>query len=220
MTLFRSGLGLTLFTLATLTASCFTSILTATLVFTLEFPLTTDLGELRLVEDVNCFTCGNGEKTLGRAMGRYKIRLPAAHWYVSLRMPKNASALLTYLDHPSLSNIGDLGLAGSDVKDSDLKYLASINLRSINLSMTHITGEGLKYLKPHRKWIFVNLEHCDELNPFYLSHFKGWTRSTIRLVPYKWSGDSYSEHDLRLLDSAKQVICDNQPENVCGTQIR
>src|SRR5262249_22683431 len=124
MTELRSGLGLTLFTLATMTASCFTSILTTTLVFTLEFPMTTDLGELALVEDVNCFTCGNGEKTLGRSTGRYQVRLPAAHWYVSLRMPKKASALLPYLDHPSLTNIGDLGLAGSDVKDSDLKYLA------------------------------------------------------------------------------------------------
>ena len=38
--------------------------------FTLEFPATTSLGELWLIEDVNCFTCGTGEKNLGQAMGK------------------------------------------------------------------------------------------------------------------------------------------------------
>ena len=209
-----------LFTLVTLTAGCFRSLQEVPLSFILEFPATADLGELWLVEDVNCFTCGNGEKNLGRATGKHAVQLPAAHWYVSLRMPQNAASLLPHLQHPSLMNIGDLNLSGSDVKDDNLKHIASINLRSINLSKTHITGEGLKYLKPHKRWIFVNLEHCDELNPDYLSHFKGWTHSTIRLVSYKWSGDTYADNELKLLDRAKQAICDNQPEDVCGTQIR
>src|SRR5262245_44680383 len=194
-------IGLILFTLATLTGGCFRSLQEPAIAFTLEFPADVDLGELWLVEDVNCFTCGNGEIKLGRAIGRHDVLLPP-------------------LEHPSLVNIGDLNLLGSDVKDDDLKHVVSLNLRSINLSKTHITGEGLTYLKPHKRWIFVSLEHCDELNADYLSHFKGWTRSTIRLVPYKWSGDTYTDAELKLLDHAKQTICDNQPENVCGTQIR
>jgi hypothetical protein len=189
--------------------------------FVLKFPQTVDLGELWLVEDVNCFTCGTGEKYLGRAIGEYDISLPAAHWFVSLRMPKNVSPLLPHLaDHPSLSNIGDINLESSNVSDDDLKYLAPINLRSINLSKTGITGKGLGYLRPNKKWSFVELRDCIALDPKYLAHFKGWRRSTIRLVSYKWTGEVHSERELKLLDMASQMICDHKPESLCGTQIR
>jgi len=47
------------------------------------------------------------------------------------------------------------------------------------LSKTKIIGEGLKYLKPHKKWTWVYLEGCDHLNPSFLAHFSGWRRSTI-----------------------------------------
>jgi hypothetical protein len=90
---------------------------------TLEFPAAADLGELRLVEDMNCFTCGNGQEDLGRATGVHHVRLPHAHWYISLKMPKAASGLLPLLAHPSLTNIGDLHLEGSDVRDEDLQIL-------------------------------------------------------------------------------------------------
>jgi hypothetical protein len=219
MTLGLNRIGIAFVTLISIIAGCVRPDGYPT-AFTLEFPRDIDLGELRLLEDVNCFTCGNGEKDLGRAIGKHNIRLPAAHWYVSLKMSKNASSLLPHLAHPSLANIGDINLAGSNINDNDLRYIEGINLRSINLSKTKITGEGFKYLKPHSKWIFVELAHCDALNPAYLSHFKGWKRSTIRLVPYKWSGDTYSDGELRLLNRAKQIICDDQPENICGTQIR
>ena len=187
--------------------------------FTLEFPTSSDLGELWLVEDVNCFTCGAGEKHLGRATGSRNIYLPAAHWFVSLRMPKNASELLPHLAHPSLSNIGDVNLEGSDVKDEGLKYIAHLNLRSINLNRTQITGAGLRYLRPNEKWIFVDLRGCEKLDLKYLVHFKGWKRSTVSVVGYKW-GEKNTDQEKRLLEVANHVICDNQPENVCGTQIR
>ena len=135
-------------------------------------------------------------------------------------MPTNASRLLPHLARPSLSNIGDIDLRGSDVKDEDLRYIAGINLRSINLSRTRITGAGLKYLKPNGRWMFVDLQSCDELDAQFLAHFRGWKRSTIRLVPYKWTGDTYLAAEARLLDRAKQIICEGQPENICGTQIR
>lgn len=188
--------------------------------FTLEFPQGRDLGELWLVEDVNCFTCGNGRKDLGRATGTHVVRLPAAHWFVSLRMPKKASALMPHLAQPSLAAIGDINLAGSDVKDDDLKYLAGTNLQSINLSGTMITGSGLKYLRAHSKWIFVDLTNCPLLDPESLAHFMGWKRSTIRLVPYKWGDDGYSESEKKLLEKARTIICDDQPEEICHTQIR
>ena len=88
------------------------------------------------------------------------------------------------------------------------------------LSKTEITGEGLKFLRPNAKWIFVDLRDCHALEPKYLAHFKGWKRSTIRLTPYKWTGEFHSEKELKLLEGAKQIICDGQSENVCGTQIR
>jgi hypothetical protein len=188
--------------------------------FSLQFPDDVDLGELWLFEDVNCFTCGNGEKSLGRAKGRHDVRLPAEHWFVSLKMPKNASRLLPHLSHPTLASIGDLRLKGSDVVDGDLKYLQGMNLRSIDLSDTKISGSGLRYLKPNQKWTFVNLTGCDGLRPEYLSHFRGWRRATISVVGYKWSGGKYSEAELQLLATARRIICDGRPENLCGTQIR
>lgn len=188
--------------------------------FQLNFPETADLGELWLVEDVNCFTCGNGEKNLGRAIGTHEITLPAPHWFVSLRMPKDASHLLPYLTNPSLTPIGDLQLQGSDVKDEDLHYVAEINLRSINLSKTKITGVGLEYLKPNETWISVDLTNCVALQPEYLSHFRGWKQSTIRLTANNRGEDSNTEKEARLLDHARLIICDGQSESACGTQIR
>src|SRR5262249_42494890 len=70
------------------------------------------------------------------------------------------------------------------LSDEDLKYLAGINLRSINLERTGIMGEGLRHLKPHKKWIFVDLAGCKRLDPKYLGHFKSWTLSTITAVGY------------------------------------
>lgn len=185
--------------------------------FTLNFPQKVDLGELWLIEDVNCFTCGNGTKYLGRARGNYKINLPAPHWYVSLRMPKKSSHLLPNLATPSMLNIGDIDLSGSDLKDDELRYIAKINLRSINLSKTKISGLGLRYLKPHKKWIYVDLNDCDKLEPKYLAHFKGWQRSTISLVSHSIAN---SRQKQELTSRAQQIICDGKPKNICGIQIR
>jgi hypothetical protein len=188
--------------------------------FVLQFPEDVDLGELWLIEDVNCFTCGAGATNLGHAVSKHQIHLPASHWFVSLRMPRSASHLMPRLTDPSLSTIGDLQLKQSDVTDDDLKSIAGINLRSIDLSQTKIRGDGLRYLKPNAHWTFVDLTRCDALDPQYLAHFKGWKRSTIRLVSYKSSGETYSDKELSLLDKAKQIICEGQAENICGTQIR
>jgi hypothetical protein len=179
--------------------------------FTLHFPDDVDLGELSIREDVNCFTCGTGEQNLGRATGTHTIKLPAARWYISLRMPKHAARLMPYLDDPSLRAIGDIYLVGSDVSDADLKHLQHIDLRSIDLSRTNITGEGLRYLRPHSKWIFVTVMDCPNLDPRYLAHFRGWKRATIRVA---------SERDRALLAQARRIICNDEPEQICGTQIR
>jgi len=188
--------------------------------FTLEFPVTESLGMLRIVEDVNCFTCGTGEKDLGAASGRVEVDLPASHWFVSLKIPRNASRLMPYLKHPSLANLGDIDLHGTDIKDEDLQYVSGIHLRSINLSDTGITGAGLKYLHPHPKWTWVELLNCPHLDAQFLAHFRGWDRSTIRLTPYTWAGETHSADELQLLKFAKHFICADQPETVCGTQIR
>jgi hypothetical protein len=191
----------------------------SSLSFTLRFPETVRLGDLWLVEGVGCFTCGNGEKYLGGALGSYDVRLPEPHWYVSLRMPKDASRLLPYLEDPSLANIGDIDLAGSDVTDADLKHLAHIRLGSINLARTAITGEGLRHLKPHPRWTTVDLKGCSALDPKYLVHFRGWKRSTIVLVDNQ-SLPLPTKEEESLLDAARRIICNGQPEAVCGTQIR
>lgn len=185
--------------------------------FILNFPQKIDLGELWLIEDVNCFTCGNGIKYLGRGTGNYKINLPAPHWYVSLRMPKKSSNLMPNLAATSMSNIGDIDLSESDLKDEDLRYIAKINLRSINLSKTKINGSGLRYLKPHKKWMSVDLYDCDKLVLKYLAHFRGWQRSTIRLVS---PTNANSRQKQQIISRAQQIICDGKPKNICATQIR
>lgn len=179
--------------------------------FTLEFPVDANLGKLSIVEDVNCFTCGNGVKELGNATGLHDIRLPAPHWFASLDMPEKASHLLTHLRHPSLAKLGMIDLNDSDISDSDLAHLASIPLQYIYLKNTEITGEGLRYLRADPHWVLVDLEGCHRLDPKYLSQFKGWTRATI-ILPY--------EANDRRRTLARQIICDGQPEEVCKTQIR
>ena len=185
--------------------------------FTLEFPSTESLGTVSLVEDVNCFTCGTGRQDLGAASGRIQVKLPAAHWYVSLTMPRNASHLMPHLANPSLANVGDLDLQGSDVTDDDLRYVTGVRLRSINLARTMISGDGLRYLHEHDRWTWVTLAECPRLNVESLARFKGWKRATIRVTS---SRDGESDQDAHLLERARHVICGEQPEDVCGTQIR
>jgi hypothetical protein len=188
--------------------------------FTLEFPATVSLGTLSMIEDVNCFTCGTGRRDLGAASGRVHVQLPAPHWYVSLKMPREASRLMPYLMNPSLADIGDLDLQGSDVTDADLRYVAGLHLRSIELSHTRITGSGLEHVHEHPRWTWVDLQGCPRLDVESLAHFRGWKRATIRLLPYVSSGESYSDAERGLLEGARHVICADQPEDVCGTQIR
>ncbi len=187
--------------------------------FILEFPSDIDMGELKLVEDVNCFTCGTGQKDLGKATGRHNILLPTALWFVSLRMPKNASRLVLHLAHPSLVNLGEINLQGSDVTDADLRFLKGINLTSINLRGTKIVGEGLRYLRQNTKWTHVDLRGCQNLDLKYLAHFKGWKSTSIILTESQW-GEKKNNEDKRLLEMANQVICDGQSESICGIQIR
>jgi len=187
--------------------------------YTLHFPARESLGDLRIRDDVNCFTCGTGSEHLGPAIGTKEVRLPASRWYVSLKMPRDVTRLVPYLSDPSLEDLGDIDLSRSNVTDDDLRYLDHINLRSIDLSGTNITGAGLKYLHPHKKWIFVTIQDCERLNPEYLAHFRGWTRSTIRAVDYKSSGQT-TRREEELLRAARRIICDDQPESVCGAQIR
>lgn len=187
--------------------------------FVLEFPADIDMGELKLIEDVNCFTCGTGQKDLGKAKGRYKVSLPADLWFVSLRMPKKSSHLMSHLAHPSLVNLGEINLKGSDITDADLRFLKDMNLTSINLRGTEIVGEGLRYLRPNTKWTHIDLRDCRNLDLKYLAHFKGWKSTSIFLTASK-RGEKNSNEDKRLLEMANQVICDGQPESICGIQIR
>ncbi len=188
--------------------------------FELHFPKDQNLGELWKVEDVNCFTCGTGEEYIGPATGDYQIQLPAPHWFVSLRMPKQASHLMPYLQDVSLKNIGDINLQNSDITDSDLAYLAHMNLRSLNLSGTKITGSGFQYLRQPEHFFFLDVTKCRALKPDTLSHFKGWESMALVLVGYKSDDEKYTASEQALLDEAKKLVCDNRPENICHTQIR
>lgn len=187
---------------------------------TFHFPDAVDLGDLWLIEDVNCFTCGTGKAYLGKAQGTLTVTLPASHWYVQLDMPKNVSHLLPYLRDPSLRDIGSIDLSGTNVTDADLQHLSQMHLQHINLSNTTIEGSGLQFLQPHPHWIFVELFDCHGLDTHYLSHFRGWTRSTISVASgYTWR-ENDTQEELKILTEAKHVICDDLPEDVCGVQIR
>lgn len=188
-------------------------------VLTLKFPDDVSLGDLWLMEDANCFTCGNRQESLGKARGIHKINLFYG-WFISLDMPKQASSLMPYLADSSLTSIGEINLEKSDIRDGDLRYLAGMNLRSIRLNQTGITGEGLKYLKPHEKWFSVELYDCQKLDLKYLVHFKGWERATITVRPPKMDEKDYTPQEQQRLKQARQIICDGQPEEICRTQIR
>ena len=116
-------------------------------------------------------------------------------------------------------NLGEINLQGSDVTDTDLRFLKGINLTSINLRGTEIVGEGLRYLRQNTKWTHVDLRGCQNLDLKYLAHFKGWKSTSIILTESQW-GEKRSDEDKRLLEMANQVICDGQSESICGIQIR
>lgn len=171
---------------------------------TLDFTATADLGEVWLIEDVNCFTCGNGMKRLGRTRGVIKTKRPAEHWYVELRVDRNANKLNT-LNHPSHHKIESINLEQRAVTDQSLTHL-TWPLRALNLSKTHITGQGLKHLKPHPKWTSISIEETPKLDPTSLKHLKTWTRLSIHSAKHK--------------STLKQTLCDNKPDPPCQIQLR
>jgi hypothetical protein len=186
--------------------------------FTLRFPDGVSLGELRLVEDVNCFTCGTGSSELGAARGTHEIKLPHG-WYVSLTPPKEASRLLPYLDEPSMSRIGELRLQGSDVTDADLSHLSSLKLRSLDLSGTGIDGSGLAHIQGDPHWLFLTVVGCPNLKVEQLARFKTNKRLTIRLTSSRYDRKPEGR-ERELLERARQVVCDGRDEQACGIQLR
>ena len=136
--------------------------------FTLNFPADTSLGELSVIEDANCFTCGTGTKRVGNATGSIQIRRPADHWYVHLEPPDQISSLMFHFRDSSLSEINSLDLRDSDVQDEDLGHLTNLKLERIDLSGTTITGKGLQYLTPHQ-FFWLNIENTREHLTFAIS---------------------------------------------------
>ncbi len=173
--------------------------------FTLNFPENESLGELSIIEDVNCFTCGTGEEQLGNAVGNIKVTLPADRWFVHLDLPEKVSHLLFHLESPSLSKINSLDLTNSDINDDDLKYLSGLYLERIDLAGTAITGEGLRYLKPN-KFFWLNVEETPNLNLQNLAVFQEYRGINIQLG------------DPERLELAKKLFCSEDP-TLCKRQI-
>ena len=72
--------------------------------------------------------------------------------------------LMPYLDEASLNAIGDLRLRGSDMSDDDLKHVTHMDLRSIDLSKTNITGEASPSFPFHlRRSARAGLQNADAL---------------------------------------------------------
>ena len=156
---------------------------------------------------------------LGEAQGTYNIELPKPHWFVSLRMRKQSSSVMPYLEDESLTHIGDIDLSESDISDADLANISHIQLRSINLQGTNITGEGLRHLNPHRSFFYLDISDASELVLENLEHFRGWRR--LALIVLGDHPDSCLQKPTHpLCVRTREIVCDNQPEAVCGIQIR
>jgi hypothetical protein len=171
---------------------------------TLNFPKNISLGEITIFEDVNCFTCGTGEKFIGEAKGEIKINLPSDRWFIHLDMPRNASSLMPYLKATSLTEIHSLNLSKSDVQDNDLQYIANMKLRKINLSGTSITGQGLHFAKPtnSHKFFWIDVTDTPNLALKNLEFLKG-------LAPAFGFGVGLA--DKQRLEEAKKLLCADDP---------
>ena len=150
-------------------------------IYVLEFPKDKSLGELWIVEDVNCFSCGNGKNRAGEAQGRVEVTLPAKHWFIRLDVAKGALGNLKGLKALEANAISAISFSRTDIADGDLVHLSHLRLKHLDLSYTAITGRGLLHLKARSDWLSVDLEGTQLLEPENLKALLGQNRISINL---------------------------------------
>ena len=129
----------------------------------LEFSGDISLGEIWVVEDVNCFTCGNGTKLIGEARGQLKVSIPEKHWFVKLVMSPAGIHHLTALKNLDPNSIEAISFAGTDLDDADLSAVSNFRLREIDLAETPISGTGLSRLKNRAAWLSISFRSARRL---------------------------------------------------------
>ncbi len=147
----------------------------------LKFPDNISLGALWIIEDVNCFTCGNGEELVGEARGYVRVRLPAEHWYVKLVVSQSAVRHLSALQRLDAGAIEAVSFAGTTVKDADLIAISSLRIRDLDLSDTAVDGTGLAHLKNRAAWLSVSLRASRHLDANAINKLAGHNHISINL---------------------------------------
>jgi hypothetical protein len=178
----------------------------------LNFPDNIDLGEVWIIEDVNCFTCGTGQKLVGRAKGEVSISLPKG-WYVELKVDPEAVTQLSALQNIDSSQIQSLDLSDSSISDDDLQYISHLKLQELFLYNTSLTGKGFSYIKrDDTEWFHLGLRDCKNLKTQFFSHFKDWNDLSISL-------DHSNLDNEHAKNSIRTIICSDIADEKCDRKV-
>lgn len=167
----------------------------------LKLPNDVSLGKLWVIENVNCFTCGNGEKFVGEARGHVKIELPAKHWYIKLAVSPGAVRHLDALHNLAPDTIEAVSFVGTELEDAGLFAVSKLMLRELDLSRTSIDGTGFKHLTNRAAWLSIDLRSARNLKPDAFDQLVGQNQISLNL----WRSN---------LDT-RPFICDLQ-ERMCA----
>ncbi len=131
---------------------------------TLQFGEGPSLGELRLIQHANCFTCYEEDDFAGEAAGTVKVKVPDDRWHLSLIVDDAAIPHLSQLQQIQAGDLEAIDLAHSTVTDADLLSLRHFYLQELDLSGTDISGSGLQWLNGSSGGTQVSLHGAQKLN--------------------------------------------------------
>ena len=114
---------------------------------TLPFGDGPSLGELRLIQHANCFTCYEEDDSAGDAVGTVQVKVPDDRWHLKLIVSDAGVPHLSQLQQLPSGGVETLDLANAPVTDADLNLLAHLSLQKLDLSGTGISGSGLQQLQ-------------------------------------------------------------------------
>lgn len=148
----------------------------------LNLPEDVNLGEIWMIQDQNCMTCGAGPKFVSSAQGRVKVRLSDPRWFVEIRVSPDSISHLHFLSNVQSGQVTSIDLSNTSVSDQDLQHINHLDLGYLNLNNTDISGEGFRYVSNPYDWLHVSVRDSKNLEIKNFAHFSGWNKVSFELL--------------------------------------